>query len=227
EEFGADALIHLGKHGTLEWLPGKGLGLSAECAPDAVLGDLPLVYPFIVNDPGEGTQAKRRGHAVVVDHMIPPMDRADTYGDIAKLEQLLDEYAMVADLDPEKKPTLRAQIWDLVTSAELHHDLHQDSQPDPDSFDDFVLHVDGYLCEIKDVQIRDGLHILGRAPQGEELVNDVLAILRARQVFGGTVGALPGLRAALSVHFGLDEQALLAAPGEHVSAPAALVTLAD
>src|SRR6266508_1715442 len=94
-EFGADAVVHLGKHGTLEWLPGKGLGLSADCAPDAVLGDLPFVYPFIVNDPGEGTQAKRRGHATVVDHLVPPMARADTYGDLAKLEQLLDEHATV------------------------------------------------------------------------------------------------------------------------------------
>ena len=111
-EFGADAVIHLGKHGTLEWLPGKGLGLSAECAPDAVLGELPLVYPFIVNDPGEGTQAKRRGHAVVVDHLVPPMARADTYGEMAKLEQLLDEYATVAALDPAKLPALRARIWD-------------------------------------------------------------------------------------------------------------------
>ncbi len=211
--FGADALIHLGKHGTLEWLPGKGLGLSASCAPDAVLGDLPLVYPFIVNDPGEGTQAKRRAHAAVVDHLIPPMARADSYGDLAKLEQLLDEYTTVQALDPAKGPVVRAQIWELVTAAQLHHDLHQDSMPGADAFDDFVLHVDGYLCEIKDVQIRDGLHILGRAPEGDELVNDLLAILRAKQVFGGTAGfegrggALPGLRRALAAARGLPEDA--------------------
>ncbi|HEX4702929.1 MAG TPA: cobaltochelatase subunit CobN [Pseudonocardiaceae bacterium] len=226
-EFGAHAVIHLGKHGTLEWLPGKGLGLAADSAPDAVLGDLPLVYPFIVNDPGEGTQAKRRAHAVVVDHLIPPMARADTYGDLAKLEQLLDEYATVAALDPDKLPVLRAQVWELVTAAQLHHDLHKDEQPAADEFDDFVLHIDGYLCEIKDVQIRDGLHILGRAPVGDELVNDVLAVLRARQVFGGTVGALPGLRAALAVHFGLDEQELLVEPGLPAKAPAALTDVVD
>ncbi|WP_176735806.1 cobaltochelatase subunit CobN, partial [Actinacidiphila rubida] len=127
--FGADALVHLGKHGTLEWLPGKGLGLSAGCAPDAVLGELPLVYPFIVNDPGEGTQAKRRGHATVVDHLVPPMARADSYGDLAKLEQLLDEYALVSDLDPAKAPAVRSRIWTLVRAAELHHDLHVDEQP--------------------------------------------------------------------------------------------------
>ncbi|MGH3978461.1 MAG: cobaltochelatase subunit CobN, partial [Pseudonocardiaceae bacterium] len=224
--FGAHAVVHLGKHGTLEWLPGKGLGLAAGDAPDAVLGDLPLVYPFIVNDPGEGTQAKRRAHATIVDHMIPPMARADTYGELARLEQLLDEYATVAALDPTKLPALRSQIWTTIQAAQLHHDLQAEAQPAADEFDDFVMHLDGYLCEIKDVQIRDGLHVLGRAPEGEELVNDVLAVLRARQVFGRT-GALPGLRAALGVHFGLDEQALLADPGRAVDAPAALTEVVD
>ena len=199
EEFGADAIVHLGKHGTLEWLPGKGLGLSAECAPDAVLGEIPLVYPFIVNDPGEGTQAKRRGHAVIVDHLVPPMARADTYGDMAKLEQLLDEYATVAALDPVKLPVVRSQIWALVRAAQLHHDLGVEQPPEAAEFDDFVLHIDGYLCEVKDAAIRDGLHILGLAPAGEALVNLVLVILRSAQVWGGKSGALPGLRAALGL----------------------------
>jgi cobaltochelatase CobN len=199
EEFGADAVVHLGKHGTLEWLPGKGLGLSAECAPDAVLGDIPLVYPFIVNDPGEGTQAKRRGHAVIVDHLVPPMARADTYGDMAKLEQLLDEYATVAALDPVKLPVVRSQIWSLVRAAQLHHDLGVEQAPEAAAFDEFVLHIDGYLCEVKDAAIRDGLHILGAAPAGEALINLVLVILRSAQVWGGKSGALPGLRAALGL----------------------------
>jgi cobaltochelatase CobN len=224
--FGADAVVHLGKHGTLEWLPGKGLGLSAGCAPDAVLGELPLVYPFIVNDPGEGTQAKRRGHATVVDHLVPPMARADTYGDLARLEQLLDEYALVSDLDPAKAPALRSRIWTLVRAAELHHDLHVDEQPGDDAFDDFVLHVDGWLCEIKDVQIRDGLHVLGAGPVGEPRVNLVLAVLRSAQVWGGVGGALPGLRAALAASFGLDEKELLAGPGARVAVPEALTALA-
>jgi len=224
--FGADAVVHLGKHGTLEWLPGKGLGLSAQCAPDAVLGDLPLVYPFIVNDPGEGTQAKRRAHATVIDHLIPPMARADTYGDIARLEQLLDEYATVQALDPTKLPTLRTQIWTLIRSAQLHHDLDRDEMPGEGEFDDFVLHVDGYLCEIKDVQIRDGLHVLGQEPTGEQRVSTVLAVLRASQVWGGQV-ALPGLRAALAAGYGLDEKALLAAPGERIDTAEALTDLVD
>ncbi|WP_428934336.1 cobaltochelatase subunit CobN [Streptomyces sp. ACT015] len=225
--FGADAIVHMGKHGTMEWLPGKGLGLSGGCAPDAVLGDLPLVYPFIVNDPGEGTQAKRRGHATVVDHLVPPMARADTYGDLAKLEQLLDEYALVSDLDPSKAPAVRAQIWTLVKAAELHHDLHVDEQPDDGDFDEFVMHIDGYLCEIKDVQIRDGLHVLGGGPVGEPRVNLVLAVLRASQVWGGQADALPGLRAALAAHFGLAEKELLAAPGAQVKVPAELTALVE
>ncbi|MEH0422274.1 cobaltochelatase subunit CobN [Streptomyces sp. B21-083] len=225
--FGADAVVHMGKHGTMEWLPGKGLGLSSGCGPDAVLGELPLVYPFIVNDPGEGTQAKRRGHATVVDHLVPPMARADTYGDLAKLEQLLDEYALVSDLDPTKAPAVRAQIWTLVKAAELHHDLHVDDQPDDDAFDSFVMHIDGYLCEIKDVQIRDGLHILGGGPEAEPRVNLVLAVLRASQVWGGTANALPGLRACLAEHFGLVEKALLAEPGAPVKLPVELTDLVE
>jgi cobaltochelatase CobN len=197
QSFGADAIVHLGKHGTLEWLPGKGLGLSASCAPDAVLDGLPLVYPFIVNDPGEGTQAKRRACAVVVDHLIPPMARADTYGEMARLEQLLDEYATVAALDPDKLPALRAQVWSLIEAAQLHHDLGVSASPDAAEFDNFVLHIDGYLCEVKDAAIKDGLHVLGQAPAGEALVNLVLVILRAPQLWSARWGALPGLRGAL------------------------------
>ncbi|MFC6064780.1 cobaltochelatase subunit CobN [Streptomyces ochraceiscleroticus] len=200
--FGADAMIHLGKHGNLEWLPGKNAGLSAACGPDAALGDLPLIYPFLVNDPGEGTQAKRRVHATLVDHLVPPMARADSYGDIARLEQLLDEYAQISSMDPAKLPAIRAQIWTLIQAARLDHDLGLEDRPDDDGFDDFLLHVDGWLCEVKDAQIRDGLHVLGGAPTGAPRVDLVLAILRARQIWGGT-SALPGLREAL----GLDESA--------------------
>ena len=162
--FGAHAVVHLGKHGTLEWLPGKNLGMSAECAADAALGNLPLIYPFLINDPGEGTQAKRRAHATIVGHLVPPMARAETYGDLARLEQLLDEHASIAALDPAKLPAIRAQIWTLIQAARLDHDLGLDARPHDDEFDDFVLHVDGWLCEVKDAQIRDGLHVLGVAP---------------------------------------------------------------
>ena len=213
DEFGAHAVVHLGKHGTSSGCPARGSACPRQCAPDAVLGDLPLIYPFIVNDPGEGTQAKRRSHATIIDHLIPPMARADTYGDLAKLEQLLDEYATVSALDPAKLPAVRAQVWELIAAAQLHHDLHVDAAPAAEEFDGFVLHVDGYLCEIKDALIRDGLHVLGSAPAGEQRTATVQAVLRATQVWGGR-SALPGLRAALASHFGLNERALLADPGQ-------------
>ncbi|MGW0203815.1 cobaltochelatase subunit CobN, partial [Nonomuraea sp. NPDC003201] len=197
-EFGAHAMVHVGKHGNLEWLPGKSAGMSAACGTDAAIGDLPLVYPFLVNDPGEGTQAKRRAHAVLVDHLVPPMARAETYGDIARLEQLLDEHATIAAMDPAKLPAIRAQIWTLIQAARLDHDLGLADRPHDSEFDDFILHVDGWLCEVKDAQIRDGLHVLGQAPAGQVRVDLVLAMLRARQMWSGRE-TLPGLREALGL----------------------------
>ncbi len=209
-EFGADAIVHLGKHGTLEWLPGKGLGLGESCAPDAALADVPLFYPFVVNDPGEGVQAKRRAHAVVIDHLVPPMMRAETYDELAQLEQLLDEYARCEALDPPKLPALAHRVWSLLHEAELHRDLGLEDaeQPAPEEFGELIQHVDGYLCEIKDLQVRDGLHILGRVPDAEQFDGLLAAILRL-----GAGERVPGLRRAIGAAFGLDEPGLAADPG--------------
>ena len=199
EVWGADAIVHLGKHGTLEWLPGKALALSAGCWPDAALGDVPLFYPFDVNDPGEGAQAKRRAHAVVIDHLLPPMTRADVYDDTAKLEQLFDEYAQLQALDPSKLPPLRARIWALLAEANIDRDLGLDEQaPAGDAFDDVIVDVDGYLCSLKDAQIRGGLHTLGAAPSGEPLVDLVLAITRLPH------GSIASLRTAVAEVLGID-----------------------
>ncbi|MEM1334348.1 MAG: cobaltochelatase subunit CobN, partial [Actinomycetota bacterium] len=197
--WGADAIVHLGKHGTVEWLPGKALALSAGCHPDAAVADVPFFYPFIVNDPGEGTQAKRRTHAVVVDHLPPPLTRADTYDDIAKLEQLLDALANAEAMDPAKAPALRQQVWDVLVSAEIHRDLELGDAPptDVDDFDDMVLHVDGYLCALKDAQIRGGLHTLGRVPTDDALIDLVLAVTRLPQ------GPVPALRATVADELGV------------------------
>jgi cobaltochelatase CobN len=205
ECLGAQAVIHLGKHGTLEWLPGKGVGLSSACYPDIALGDVPFVYPFVVNDPGEGAQAKRRSHAVIVDHLVPPLTRADAYDDTARLEQLLDQHAQVASLDPSKLPAVRRQVWELLVNAEIHRDLgldrrYGDTGPgwEGQDFDELVLEVDGYLCELKDAQIRGGLHVLGEPPEGAALVDLVLALTRLRQ------GAVPSLRASVAGTLGID-----------------------
>lgn len=109
----------MGKHGTLEWLPGKGVGLSSDCYPDSFLDDMPLIYPFIINDPGEGTQSKRRAHATIIDHLTPPMTTADGYGEIAQLMQLVDEYYQIEMLDPTKLPLIQKQIWTLIEKIRL------------------------------------------------------------------------------------------------------------
>ena len=137
DQWCADAIVHVGKHGTLEWLPGKGVGVSEACFPDILLADLPLFYPFIINDPGEGAQAKRRTHATVVDHLTPPMTTADTYGELAQLTQLVDEYYQMEVLDPSKLPLLQQQIWELVKQTNLDKDLqfkllHHDHDHDHD-----------------------------------------------------------------------------------------------
>jgi cobaltochelatase CobN len=198
EEFRADALIHCGKHGTLEWLPGKGLGLSEACYPDLAIGDIPVFYPFIINDPGEGAQAKRRMHACIIDHLIPPMMRAETYDELARLQQLLGDYAHADRVDPDKLPLIMQAIWDLVVSAKLHRDLGVEVQPERGAYSELIQHIDGYLCELGDLQIRDGLHVLGRLPEGERLVNLALALVRL------DAPGVPGLRRAIAGDLGLD-----------------------
>ncbi|MGE4158365.1 MAG: cobaltochelatase subunit CobN [Planctomycetota bacterium] len=213
ETFGAQAVIHVGKHGNLEWLPGKGIGLSAECYPEIVLGDLPNIYPFIINDPGEGTQAKRRAHAVIVDHMIPAMTRAESYGDLVKLEHLADEYAQVSAMDPAKRPLVMDKMIKLIEASQIYKDLDFEKPPGEEDLDHFISAFDGYLCEIKESQIRDGLHVLGELPSGEKMVDLLVSLVRLGQ------SGVKGLPAAIAEDLGLHHEALAADPAKNVDYP--------
>ena len=232
--WGADAIVHMGKHGTLEWLPGKGVGLSGECFPDLLLGDLPLVYPFMVNDPGEGSQSKRRAHAVIVDHLTPPMTTAETYGPLAELNQLVNEYYAVEKLDPAKLPYLQQQIWELVQRTNLKADLDtktmltRERGDHTHEWDDaltpegipttlasmtgnevahLIEDLDGYLCELGMAQIRDGLHILGQMPPLPEMLRSLTRL--------GNLHT-PSLQASLAETFGFDLALLIDRPGERL-----------
>lgn len=171
----ADAIVHIGKHGNLEWLPGKSVALSKEsCFPALLLEPIPHFYPFIVNDPGEGTQAKRRNHAVIIDHLIPPMTRAESYGELTKLEHLIDEYYEAYTVDIKRSTVIKAQIKQLVNETDLDTDL----KSSVNDIDELLVKLDGYLCELKEAQIRDGLHILGKAPESAQLLDLLISLHR-------------------------------------------------
>lgn len=169
----AHALIHMGKHGNLEWLPGKSVALSETCFPEAVFGPTPHIYPFIVNDPGEGTQAKRRAQAVIIDHLTPPLTRAETYGPLRDLEALVDEYYEAAGVDPRRIAELRREILSLTAVTGLDKDAGFTGEEDGD-----LAKLDAYLCELKEAQIRDGLHIFGTAPEGHLARDLAIALTR-------------------------------------------------
>lgn len=178
QSFDVHAVIHMGKHGNLEWLPGKALALSRACYPEAVLGPLPHVYPFIVNDPGEGTQAKRRTSAVIIDHLTPPLTRAESYGPLRDLEALVDEFYEASGHDPRRLKLLKAQILDLVRDI----GLDADAGIVPGDDDDLALEkLDAWLCDLKEMQIRDGLHIFGLSPEGGLLIDLTVALARIKR----------------------------------------------
>ena len=169
----AQATVHMGKHGNLEWLPGKALALSDSCLPEAILGPMPHVYPFIVNDPGEGTQAKRRAQAVIIDHLTPPLTRAETYGPLRDLEALVDEYYEAAGIDPRRIEHLRREILTLTAASGLDKDIGFEGHETGD-----LAKLDAYLCDLKEAQIRDGLHIFGQTPEGVQLRDLTIALAR-------------------------------------------------
>ena len=199
---GAHAIVHMGKHGNLEWLPGKAIALSENCMPEAVFGPTPHIYPFIVNDPGEGTQAKRRAQAVIIDHLTPPLGRAETYGPLKDLEALVDEYYEAAGIDPRRIAYLRREILSMTSSMTSSTGLDKDAGLSGDDEDGDLAKLDSYLCELKEAQIRDGLHIFGSSPLGD-LERD-LAIALVRVPRGDGKDGDASLIRALATDCGVD-----------------------
>jgi len=210
EVFQADAVIHVGKHGSLEWLPGKALGLSASCYPDLAIMDLPNIYPYIINDPSEGTQAKRRSYCGIVDHLPPTYTNADLYEDLAKVENLLRDYAEAEREDPAKLAIIRSQLWEAVVAADLHKDLEIDEATAQADFPAFLQQLHAYLDEVSDTMITDGLHTLGVPPADEALVEFAVQLTRLAN------GEVPSLREAVVMALGFDYDDLLAHRGERL-----------
>ncbi|HEX7858292.1 MAG TPA: cobaltochelatase subunit CobN [Sphingobium sp.] len=197
QSFGAQAVVHVGKHGNLEWLPGKAIALSRTCFPEICAGPVPQIYPFIVNDPGEGTQAKRRIGATIIDHLTPPLTRAESYGPLRELEALVDEYYMAAGMDPRRLEGLKKDILALASSQGLDRDAGASG-----TGDDALAAIDNYLCELKEMQIRDGLHVFTQSPEGT-LRRDLLIAL-ARTPRGREGAGQASLLRALADDLGLD-----------------------
>lgn len=185
--FAAHAVVHMGKHGNLEWLPGKAVALSDACFPEAVFGPVPHLYPFIVNDPGEGTQAKRRASAVVIDHLTPPLTRAESYGPLRDLESLVDEYYEAAGVDARRLKILKDEILSLCRATGLDTDCGIAAGDDDDAA---LSKLDNYLCELKELQIRDGLHVFGCAPEGRQLRDLLVALVRVPRGEGAEAASL-------------------------------------
>ncbi len=208
--FRADAVMHVGKHGSLEWLPGKALGLSEECYPDLSIMDLPNLYPYIINDPGEGTQAKRRSYCCIIDHLTPTFTNADLYEDLAGVERAVADYTEATRQDPGKLPVLAGLVWEAVEKADLQNDLGVSRDEALADLDTFLGRLHAYLSELSDTMVSDGLHILGQAPEGDRLVEFLVQLTRLPN------GEVPSLREEIVAAMGFRYDDLLDRRGEVV-----------
>jgi cobaltochelatase CobN len=192
-----DALVHMGAHGTLEWLPGKAVALTSSCFPEAVIGPLPVIYPFIVSNPGEAAQAKRRIAAVTIGHLPPPLVTTNLSGEARELERLVDEYAQADGLDRRRRERLARSIVETAQRTGLAREADVDADSGPD---EALRRIDAWLCDLKDLAVKDGLHVYGRAPASGHVdpawqasaAAESSALLRAldgRRVAPGPAGA--------------------------------------
>ena len=195
----ADAVVHIGTHGSLEWLPGKGTALSSSCYPDISLGDLPDVYPYWMTIVGEGIQAKRRGAACLISHLSPPMQLSGSYEELQELEQALDEYVHFRQTQPENLDTVQEIVREKAAACNFGDDIAEG-----DDFDDYVGRLHNYVTDIKNMQIRTGLHIMGQPPEGDGLSEYVEALVRLDN------GDVPSLVQLLATEAGYSYDELLA-----------------
>ena len=206
--FKADAIVHVGTHGSLEWLPGKSAGMSRECYPDLAIGEMPHIYPYIINIPSEGTQTKRRTFSCLIDHMIPVMTHAGLYENLAELDTKILEYVQTREMNPSALPVIGRQIWQMVEAADLHKDLGingDDALSDPDAL---VSKIQDYLSQLADSAISHGLHVLGRPPEKEGLVELVTQMVRIGNP------RIPSLREAVARLWGYEIDLLMEKRGE-------------
>ena len=207
DDFGVQMVIHVGTHGTLEWLPGKNVGLSGKCYPDLVLNSIPHMYPYVIDDPGEGIQAKRRSEAVVIGHMCPTMARAGSYDDLAPVEVPLQEYFKFRNSAPaERKRLLVEEIYKATKDANLFDDLELPPETDVKAFEDRLSELHDYITDVKEALIRDGLHIMGRVPEGDRMEENIYSLMRLRN------GDVPSLRTSLSEVLRIDIESALDMP---------------
>ena len=203
--FGANAVIHVGTHGTLEWLPGKGVALSKDCCPDYVLSGLPNLYPYVIGNPGEGTQAKRRSYAVLVDHMIPAMVRAGSYDDIDELESVLQTYMKTESMKQmDQLDVVKKDLYDVVKRLSMFSDIGLDENASPEQVGEMADELYDYVLNFKENIIKDGLHVFGTAPSGERLNEMIYSLVRLKN------GAIPSLPESIASAQGLDFRELKA-----------------
>lgn len=205
ESFGAHAIIHVGTHGTLEWLPGKSVGLSKDCSPDYVLGQIPNLYPYVIGNPGEGTQAKRRSYAVLVDHMIPAMMRSGSYDEVEELEGILQTFMKTEVMATSDQRDVAARdLYDAVVRMNLFSDMGLPEDADVEDVAAIADDLYDYVVDFKGNLIKDGLHVMGSPPEGERLLEMVYSLCRLRN------GDVPSLPESIAAAMGYDLRALKA-----------------
>lgn len=206
EQFGANAVIHMGTHGSLEWLPGKEVGLSRDCYPDACLGSLPHLYPYHIGITGEGIQAKRRSWAVILDHMPPSLDEAEAYEGLSVIDEALKEYHQAKQTRPAQVPQLARRIYDLAAEAKLTEDLKLTEEPFAANPAETVDAIHLWMGELKNSMVKDGLHIFGQVPEGKLYQNLLRALVRVRN------GNIPALNDSVLTAHGYDPAAVKDSP---------------